>query len=54
MKGGDGSAFRMPLTFIRRTRIRVRYGGMSFVIFPANDAPCLVAMVIGTQGLASR
>jgi 5-methylcytosine-specific restriction enzyme B len=28
------------------------YGGMSFVIFPADDAPCLVAMVIGTQGLA--
>jgi 5-methylcytosine-specific restriction protein B len=28
------------------------YGGMSFVIFPAQDAPCLVAMVIGTQGLA--
>jgi 5-methylcytosine-specific restriction protein B len=28
------------------------YGGMSFVIFPATDAPCLVAMVIGTQGLA--
>ena len=28
------------------------YGGMSFVIFPAEDAPCLVAMVIGTQGLA--
>jgi 5-methylcytosine-specific restriction enzyme B len=28
------------------------YGGMSFVIFPAADAPCLVAMVIGTQGLS--
>jgi 5-methylcytosine-specific restriction protein B len=28
------------------------YGGMSFVIFPAADASCLVAMVIGTQGLA--
>lgn len=28
------------------------YGGMSFVIFPAEGAPCLVAMVIGTQGLA--
>jgi 5-methylcytosine-specific restriction protein B len=28
------------------------YGGMSFVIFPADNAPCLVAMVIGTQGLA--
>jgi 5-methylcytosine-specific restriction protein B len=29
------------------------YVGVSFVIFPADDAPCLVAMVIGTQGLAS-
>jgi 5-methylcytosine-specific restriction enzyme B len=28
------------------------YGGMSFVLFPVEDAPCLVAMVIGTQGLA--
>jgi 5-methylcytosine-specific restriction protein B len=28
------------------------YGGMCFVIFPADDAPCLVAMGIGTQGLA--
>lgn len=28
------------------------YGGMSFVIFPVVGEPCLVAMVIGTQGLA--
>ena len=28
------------------------YGGMSFVVFPVEVAPCLVAMVIGTQGLA--
>jgi 5-methylcytosine-specific restriction enzyme B len=28
------------------------YGGMSFVIFPVEEEPCLVAMVIGTQGLA--
>lgn len=28
------------------------YGGMSFVIFPSKDAPCLVAMGIGTQGLS--
>lgn len=28
------------------------YGGMSFVIFPVPDAPCLIAMVIGTQGLS--
>jgi 5-methylcytosine-specific restriction protein B len=28
------------------------YGGMSFVIFPVSGAPCLVAMVVGTQGLS--
>ena len=28
------------------------YGGMCFVIFPAEGSPCLVAMGIGTQGLA--
>jgi 5-methylcytosine-specific restriction protein B len=28
------------------------YGGMSFVIFPVEDAPCLIAMGIGTQGLS--
>ncbi len=28
------------------------YGGMCFVIFPVEGAPCLVAMGIGTQGLA--
>jgi 5-methylcytosine-specific restriction protein B len=28
------------------------YGGMSFVIFPVENEPCLVSMVIGTQGLA--
>jgi 5-methylcytosine-specific restriction protein B len=28
------------------------YGGMCFVIFPEEGAPCLVAMGIGTQGLA--
>lgn len=27
------------------------YGGMSFVIFPVSDSPCLLAMGIGTQGL---
>jgi len=27
------------------------YGGMSFVIFPAEDAPCLIGMVAGTAGL---
>jgi 5-methylcytosine-specific restriction protein B len=28
------------------------YGGLSFVIFPAKDAPCLVGLVVGTGGLA--
>lgn len=28
------------------------YGGMSFVIFPISDGPCLIAMGIGTQGLS--
>jgi len=28
------------------------YGGMSFVLFPAEQDPCLVAMVVGTHGLA--
>ena len=28
------------------------YGGFSFVIFPAAEAPCLVGLVVGTQGLA--
>ena len=27
------------------------YGGLSFVIFPTQDAPCLVGLVVGTQGL---
>ena len=28
------------------------YGGMSFVVFPVADAPCLVGLVVGTQGLS--
>lgn len=28
------------------------YSGLSFVIFPVPDQPCLVGMVVGTQGLA--
>lgn len=27
------------------------YGGLSFVMFPASDQPCLIGMVVGTQGL---
>lgn len=28
------------------------YGGMSFVIFPGENAPCMIAMCVGTQGLS--
>jgi len=28
------------------------YGGFSFVIFPVEGAPCLVGLLVGTQGLA--
>lgn len=28
------------------------YGGMSFVIFPIKDGPCLISLVIGTQGIS--
>lgn len=28
------------------------YSGLSFVIFPIPDAPCLIALVVGTQGLS--
>ncbi|HEX4170632.1 MAG TPA: AAA family ATPase [Bryobacteraceae bacterium] len=28
------------------------YSGLSFVIFPVPDQPCLIGMVVGTQGLA--
>lgn len=28
------------------------YGGLSFVIFPVADAPCLVGLLVGTQGLS--
>jgi 5-methylcytosine-specific restriction protein B len=28
------------------------YSGLSFVIFPVPDQPCLIGMVVGTQGLS--
>src|SRR5689334_23299676 len=28
------------------------YGGTSFVVFPAEDGPCLFGLVVGTQGLS--
>jgi 5-methylcytosine-specific restriction protein B len=29
-----------------------RYSGLSFVVFPVPDRPCLIGLVVGTQGLA--
>ncbi len=29
-----------------------RYSGLSFVIFPATNAPCLIGLVVGTEGLS--
>jgi 5-methylcytosine-specific restriction enzyme B len=45
-------AFLSVRLSILRIRIQDRYGGMSFVVFPVSDAPCLVGMVVGTQGLS--
>jgi 5-methylcytosine-specific restriction protein B len=28
------------------------YSGLSFVVFPVPDVPCLVSLVVGTQGLS--
>ena len=28
------------------------YSGLSFVVFPVTDGPCLIALVVGTQGLS--
>lgn len=28
------------------------YGGMSFVVCPVEDGPCLIGMVVGTKGLS--
>jgi 5-methylcytosine-specific restriction enzyme B len=49
-------AVATPMSLTRRTSIlptrTPAYGGMSFVIFPVEGESCLVAMGIGTQGLA--
>lgn len=50
MKGGDGIPYA---AYIHPSNPDSgAYGGMSFAIFPTENAPCLVAMVLGTQGLA--
>jgi 5-methylcytosine-specific restriction protein B len=52
MKGGNDAGVPYA-AYIHPSNADVgAYGGMSFVIFPVEGAPCLVAMVIGTQGLA--
>jgi 5-methylcytosine-specific restriction enzyme B len=53
MKGGNDSGVPYAAYIHPSNADSGAYGGMSFVIFPANEGPCLVAMVIGTQGLAT-
>jgi 5-methylcytosine-specific restriction protein B len=52
MKGGNDSGVPYAAYIHPSNADAGAYGGMSFVIFPVDDGPCLVAMVIGTQGLA--
>jgi len=52
MKGGNDAGVPYAAYIHPSNAEAGAYGGMSFVIFPVEDAPCLVAMVIGTQGLA--
>lgn len=52
MRGGDGTAVPFAAYIHPSNAGSGAYGGMSFAIFPVEGEPCLVAMVIGTQGLA--
>ena len=52
MKGGNEAGVPYAAFIHPSNADAGAYGGMCFVIFPADDAPCLVAMGIGTQGLA--
>jgi 5-methylcytosine-specific restriction protein B len=52
MKGGNDAGVPYAAYIHPSNADAGAYGGMSFVIFPVEGAPCLVAMVIGTQGLA--
>jgi 5-methylcytosine-specific restriction protein B len=52
MKGGNDAGVPYAAYIHPSNPDAGAYGGMSFVIFPVEGAPCLVAMVIGTQGLA--
>ena len=52
MRGGDDAGIPYAAYIHPSNPDAGAYGGMCFVIFPAEDAPCLMAMGIGTQGLA--
>jgi hypothetical protein len=52
MKGGNDAGVPYAAYIHPSNPDAGAYGGMCFVIFPVEDAPCLVAMGIGTQGLA--
>ena len=52
MKGGNDSGVPYAAYIHPSNTEAGVYGGMCFVIFPAAGVPCLVAMGIGTQGLA--
>ena len=52
MKGGNDAGVPYAAYIHPSNQESGGYGGMSFVIFPVEDAPCLVGMVSGTQGLA--
>jgi 5-methylcytosine-specific restriction protein B len=51
MKGGDDSGVPFAAYIHPSNPDSGPYAGMSFVIFPVADGPCLVSMVIGTHGL---
>ncbi|MDO8943665.1 MAG: AAA family ATPase, partial [Desulfobacterales bacterium] len=52
MKGGDDSGVPFAAYIHPNNPDSGPYAGMSFVIFPVPEGPCLVLMVIGTQGLS--
>jgi len=52
MKGGDDSGIPFAAYIHPANPDSGPYAGMSFVIFPVKDGPCLVSMVVGTQGLS--
>jgi 5-methylcytosine-specific restriction protein B len=49
MSPGSGVTFAAYIS--RSNPTSGPYGGLSFVMFPVSEQPCLVGMVVGTQGL---